>query len=47
MAHLITTLILVPLLGALFVATSRQNAARGIALFFNLLTATIVLRLMA
>lgn len=43
MAHLITTLILVPLFGALFVATARQNAARGLALFFNLLTATIVL----
>jgi NADH-quinone oxidoreductase subunit M len=45
MAHLITILIIVPLLGALFVATARANAARGIALFFNFLTAVIVLML--
>ena len=45
MAHLITTLIIVPLLGALFVGSARTNAARGIALFFNLLTATIALTL--
>jgi NADH-quinone oxidoreductase subunit M len=45
MAHLITTLIIVPLFGALFVATARTNAARGIALFFNALTAVIVLML--
>ncbi len=43
MAHLITLLIIVPLLGALFVGSARANAARGIALFFNLLTATIAL----
>ncbi len=43
MAHLITILIVVPLLGALFVGSARANAARGIALFFNILTATIAL----
>ena len=43
MANLITLLILVPLLGAPFVGTARPNAARGVALFFNALTATIAL----
>jgi NADH-quinone oxidoreductase subunit M len=43
MAYLITTLIVAPLLGALFVACARGTAARGIALFFNLLTMAIAL----
>ena len=43
MAYLITTLIVAPLLGALFVACARGAAARGIALFFNLLTMAIAL----
>jgi NADH-quinone oxidoreductase subunit M len=43
MADLITTLVIVPLLGALFVGSARPSAARGIALFFNTLTATIAL----
>jgi NADH-quinone oxidoreductase subunit M len=43
MAHLITILIVVPLLGALFVGSARAKAARGIALFFNIFTAAIAL----
>ena len=43
MANLITILIVVPLLGALFVGSARSNAARFVALFFNILTATIAL----
>lgn len=43
MANLITLLILVPLLGACFVGSARSNAARGTALFFNILSATIAL----
>jgi len=39
MAGIITTLILVPLLGALFVAVSRPNHARTIALGFTFLSA--------
>jgi NADH-quinone oxidoreductase subunit M len=38
MAGLITVLILLPLVGALFVSVSRPNAARGVALGFNLLS---------
>jgi NADH-quinone oxidoreductase subunit M len=45
MAHLITILIVAPLLGALFVGSARSNTARGVALFFNVLTATIALTL--
>ncbi len=41
MAGLITALILLPLAGALFVSVARPNAARGVALGFNLLTAVI------
>jgi NADH-quinone oxidoreductase subunit M len=43
MAHLITWLILVPLLGALFAATARQEAARVIALGFSAFAAVIAL----
>ncbi|MFZ1218692.1 MAG: proton-conducting transporter membrane subunit, partial [Chthoniobacterales bacterium] len=39
MAYLLTLLILLPLAGALVVSVARPNAARGIALGFNLLTA--------
>jgi NADH-quinone oxidoreductase subunit M len=38
MAGLITVLILLPLVGALFVSVSRPNVARGVALGFNLLS---------
>jgi NADH-quinone oxidoreductase subunit M len=38
MAGMITALILIPLVGALFVSVSRPNRARGIALMFNLIT---------
>jgi NADH-quinone oxidoreductase subunit M len=41
MAGLITLLILLPLVGALFVSVSRSNAARGVALGFNLLSAIL------
>src|SRR3954470_4372764 len=41
MAGLITVLILLPLAGALFVSVARPNAARGVALGFNLLTAVV------
>jgi NADH-quinone oxidoreductase subunit M len=41
MAHLITALILLPLLGALFVSVARQNSARAVAIGFNALTATV------
>ena len=39
MADLITTLILLPLVGALFTSAVRENLARGFALGFNVLTA--------
>jgi NADH-quinone oxidoreductase subunit M len=42
MAGLITALILLPLVGALFVSVSRPAAARGIALGFNILSAAAV-----
>jgi NADH-quinone oxidoreductase subunit M len=38
---MITALIVIPLLGALFVSASRPRQARGIALGFNLLTAIV------
>jgi NADH-quinone oxidoreductase subunit M len=41
MAGLITALILLPLLGALFMSVARDNHARGIALVFNALTAIV------
>ncbi|MDP9291816.1 MAG: NADH-quinone oxidoreductase subunit M, partial [Verrucomicrobiota bacterium] len=41
MADMITTLILVPLVGAFFVSAARPNYARGIALGFNALTAIL------
>ena len=41
MAGLITILILVPLLGALFVCVTRENSARGLALGFNVLSAIV------
>ena len=41
MAGLITILILLPLAGALLVSVARPNAARGIALGFNLLSAGV------
>jgi len=40
---MITTLILVPLAGALFVSAARPNRARGVALGFNALTAILAL----
>jgi len=39
MAHLISALILLPLVGALFMSIARESHARGIALGFNALTA--------
>jgi NADH-quinone oxidoreductase subunit M len=42
MAGLITALILLPLVGALFVSVSRPAAARGIALGFNIVSAAAV-----
>jgi NADH-quinone oxidoreductase subunit M len=41
MAHLITALILLPLVGALFVSVARQNSARAVAIGFNALTAIV------
>ena len=41
MAHLITALILLPLLGALFVSVARQNSARAVAIGFNVLSAIL------
>ena len=41
MAGLITALILLPVAGALFVSLARPNAARGIALGFNVLSAIL------
>ena len=41
MAGLITALIALPLLGALFMSVARDNHARGIALGFNALTAIV------
>jgi NADH-quinone oxidoreductase subunit M len=41
MAGLITALILIPLAGALLVSVLRPNAARGVALGFNLLSAVV------
>ena len=41
MAGLITILILLPLIGALFVSVVRPNAARGVALGFNVLSAAV------
>ena len=43
MAHLITALIVSPLVGALFVSSARPNVARPIALGFNALSAILVL----
>jgi NADH-quinone oxidoreductase subunit M len=43
MAGMITALILVPIAGALFVGVARQNQARGIALGFNVLSATLAI----
>ncbi|MFL6539454.1 MAG: NADH-quinone oxidoreductase subunit M, partial [Chthoniobacterales bacterium] len=40
---MITALILIPLVGALFVAASRENQARGTALGFTAITAIIAL----
>ena len=40
---MITALIVIPLLGALFVSAARPRQARGIALGFNLLTAIVTL----
>jgi NADH-quinone oxidoreductase subunit M len=45
MAGLITALILLPLLGALFMSVVRENHARGIALGFNALTAIVAFAL--
>lgn len=45
MANLISLLIVMPLFGALFVGSARSSAVRGIALFFNVFTATIALLL--
>jgi NADH-quinone oxidoreductase subunit M len=45
MAGLITALILLPIAGAVFVSLARQNAARGIALGFNVLTAILAFAL--
>ncbi|MFN2507248.1 MAG: NADH-quinone oxidoreductase subunit M, partial [Chthoniobacterales bacterium] len=42
---MITALILLPLVGALFVSASRQHQARGLALFVNALTAMIAFTL--
>jgi NADH-quinone oxidoreductase subunit M len=42
MAGLITLLILLPLVGALFVSVARANAARAIALGINVLSAAVV-----
>jgi len=41
MAYLITAIILLPLAGALFVSVARPDAARGVALGFNVLTAAV------
>ena len=41
MAHLITALILLPLVGALFVSVARQTSARAVAIGFNALTAIV------
>jgi NADH-quinone oxidoreductase subunit M len=45
MAGLITALILLPLIGALFMSVARENHARGIALGFNALTALVAFAL--
>ena len=45
MAHIITALILIPLVGALFVSAARPNYSRGIALGFNAFTAILALTL--
>jgi NADH-quinone oxidoreductase subunit M len=45
MAHLITALILLPVAGALALCVARQNHARGIALAFNTLSATLAVAL--
>jgi NADH-quinone oxidoreductase subunit M len=45
MANLITALILLPLVGALFVGVARDKHARGIALAFNVLTAVAAVML--
>jgi len=45
MANLITTLILLPVAGALFVSVARDRQARGIALGFNVLTAVAAIML--
>jgi len=42
MAHLITALILLPLVGALFVSVTRPNSARAVALGFTALSAIVV-----
>jgi NADH-quinone oxidoreductase subunit M len=41
MAHLITALILLPLVGALLVSVARQNSARAVAIGFNALSAIV------
>jgi NADH-quinone oxidoreductase subunit M len=46
MANLITTLILLPIAGALFVGVARDKHARGIALGFNVLTAVAAFALL-
>jgi NADH-quinone oxidoreductase subunit M len=43
MAGMITALILLPLVGALFTSVARQNHARGIALGFNALSAILAI----
>ncbi|PZR74423.1 MAG: NADH-quinone oxidoreductase subunit M [Chthoniobacterales bacterium] len=45
MAGLISALILLPLAGALFAGMARENYARGIALFFNAITAILAVTL--
>ncbi|MGZ5553972.1 MAG: proton-conducting transporter transmembrane domain-containing protein, partial [Chthoniobacterales bacterium] len=45
MAGMITALILIPLLGALFVSAARSHQARGTALGFNIITAIVAVTL--